>query len=82
MFTNLKNTIKDLAKNAVFMAESELGTGKGQEKKRLAIEYIIKNLPFSELVKSIISIFLSGFIDDAVEAAVKYLKSKSEEQGE
>ncbi len=82
MFTNLKNTIKDLAKNAVFMAETELGTGKGQEKKRLAIEYIIKNLPFSELVKSIISIFLSGFIDDAVEAAVKYLKSKSEEQGE
>ena len=82
MFTNLKNTIKDLARNAVFMAESELGTGKGQEKKKLAIEYIIKNLPFSELVKSIISIFLSGFIDDAVEAAVKYLKSKSEEQGE
>lgn len=82
MFTNLKNTIKDLAKNAVFMAESELGTGKGQEKKKLAVEYIINHLPFSDLVKSIISIFLSGFIDDAVETGVKYLKSKSSEQGE
>ena len=32
MFKNLKSKIKELAKNAVFVAESQLGSGKGQEK--------------------------------------------------
>lgn len=82
MFRNIKNTIKELARNAVFVAEQELGTGKGQEKKQLAIDYIVKNLPFSSIVKSIIGIFLSSFIDDAVEIAVKYMNSLPEKQGE
>lgn len=82
MFKNLKLKIKELAKKAVFTAESELGSGKGQEKKKLAIEYVIKNLPFPAIVKSIISILLSSFIDDVVEISVSYLKSLPAKEGE
>ena len=83
MFSNIKNQIKDLARNAVLVAETELGTGKGQEKKKMAVDYIVKNLPFSNVVKSIIAILLSGFIDDVVEISVKLMNnSMSEKQGE
>ena len=41
MFVKIKNKIIELAKNAVLVAEEELGTGKGQEKKTLAIKYIV-----------------------------------------
>ena len=82
MFSNVKQQIKELARNAVLVAESELGTGNGQEKKKMAIDYIIKNLPFSAPVKTIISILLSSFIDDVVEISVKYMNSLSEEKGE
>ena len=53
-----------------------------RKKKKLAINYIVKNLPFSDIVKSVISILLSSFIDDAVELAVKYMNSVPKEQGE
>ena len=82
MFSKIKNQIKELAKNAVLVAEQELGSGKGQEKKKLAIEYVLKNLPFSGFVKSIISIFLSSFIDDVIEISVNYMKSLSKAEGE
>lgn len=82
MFTNLKTRIKELARNAVFAAERQLGSGKGQEKKKLAIDYIVKNLPFADWVKTVISLLLSSFIDDAVELAVQYMHSMPEEQGE
>ena len=82
MFVKIKNKILELAKNAVLVAEEELGTGKGQEKKTLAIKYIVKNLPFSEFVKTVISLFLSSFIDDAVEIAVLYMKSLPKQEGE
>ena len=75
MLSNLKSIIRQLAKNAVVVAETELNQASGQQKKQKAIEYIISNLPFSSLVKSIISIFLSGFIDNSVEAAVLYMQS-------
>lgn len=73
MFNNIKNQIKELAKNAVYIAETELGTGKGQEKKKMAIDYIISNLPFNSFVKTIISVLLSSFIDDVVEISVKLM---------
>lgn len=82
LFTNTKNKIIELAKNAVLVAETELGSGKGQEKKKMAIDYIVKNLPMPSFVKTLISVFLSGFIDDAVELAVKYMKSLPTIQGE
>ena len=83
MFSNIKNIIKQLAKNAVLIAESEFGSGKGKEKKERAINYIVANLPFSSFVKELVSIFLSRFIDDAVELAVHYMHSlQNENQGE
>lgn len=82
LFSKTKTKIKELAKNAVLVAEAELGSGKGQEKKKLAIEYILKNLPISNFLKSIISILLSSFIDDAIEISVNYMKTLSTTQGE
>lgn len=82
MFVKIKNKIIELAKNAVLVAEEKLGTGKGQEKKKMAIDYIVKNLPFSDLVKAIIALLLSSFIDDAVEIAVLYMKSLPKKEGE
>ena len=61
MFSNVKKQIKELAKNAVLAAEAQLGSGHGQEKKKMAIDYV--------------SILLSSFIDDVVELAVGYMKS-------
>ena len=82
MFKNLKSKIKELAKNAVFVAESQLGSGKGQEKKKLAIDYVVKNLPFPSFVKNIISELLSSFIDDVIEISVSYMKSLPAKEGE
>jgi len=82
MFSNIKNQIKELARNAVFVAEEELGSGKGQEKKALAIKYIVEHLPFSGFIKTVISILLSSFIDDVVEISVTYMKTFSSSEGE
>lgn len=82
LFSKTKTKIKELAKNAVLVAEAEFGSGKGQEKKKLAIEYVLKNLPISNFLKSIISILLSSFIDDAIEISVNYMKTLSTTQGE
>lgn len=82
LFLKTKTKIKELAKNAVLVAEAELGSGKGQEKKKLAIEYVLKNIPISNFLKSIISILLSSFIDDAIEISVNYMKTLSTTQGE
>ena len=82
MLFNIKKIIIDLAKNAVLVAESELGSGTGQLKKKRAIEYIVEHLPFSDFGKNIIAIFLSRFIDSAVEVSVKYMDSLPSEIGE
>ena len=82
LFSKTKNKITELAKNAVLVAEAELRSGKGQEKKKLAIDYVLKNLPISSFLKSIISILLSSFIDDAIEISVNYMKTLSTTQGE
>ena len=82
MTSDMKNKIKELAKNAVLNTEKELGTGKGQEKKKLAINYIVKNLRGPEIIKHLVSILLSSFIDDAIEIAVNYMNSLPKSQGE
>ena len=74
-FSNIKNQIKEIAKNAVFVAEKELGSGKGKEKKELAIKYVVKNLPFSDILKPLVSMLWSKFIDDVIEISVTYMKS-------
>ena len=78
----LKDMIIVLARNAVFTAEEEIGSGKGEIKKKLAIDYIVSNLPFPTFVKDIIGTFLSHFIDDAIETAVEYMHSLSKTQGD
>lgn len=82
MFKNLKLKIKELARKAVFIVESQLGSGKGQEKKKLAIDYIVRNLPLPIFVKTIISVLLSSFIDDVIEISVSYMKSLPAKEGE
>ncbi len=82
MFSNLKNQIIDLARNAVLVAEDKLGSGNGQEKKKLAIEYVLNNLPLPNWLKYVISVLLSSFIDDVIEIAVQYMKSLSTVKGE
>lgn len=82
MFSNLKNKIKVLAKKAVSIAEKELGSGKGLEKKKMAINYVVSRLPFPPFLKTVVSILMSGFIDDVVEISVAYMKSLPEEKGE
>ena len=82
MFSNVKNKIKELAKKAVFFAETELGSGKGQEKKAMAIAYIVNRLPFPPVVKTVVSLLLSSFIDDVVEISVDYMNSLSKTEGE
>ncbi len=76
MFDKLKETIKELAKTAVVKAEKALGSQKGQEKKDMAIKYIVDHIPVFAPLKPLISMFLSSFIDDAVEFAVEYMKSE------
>lgn len=76
MFSKLKETIKELAQTAVLKAEETLGSQKGQEKKVMAIKYIVNHIPVFAPLKPLISILLSTFIDNAVEFAVEYMKSE------
>ena len=75
MYKNLKSTIKELAKSAVVVAEKTLGSNKGKEKKKMAIEYIISRIPVPTFIKPLVSMLLSSFIDDAVEFAVEYMEA-------
>ena len=76
MFNKLKETIKELAKTAVVKAEEALGSRTGQQKKDMAIKYIVNNIPVFAPLKPLISMLLSSFIDDTVEFAVEYMKSE------
>lgn len=82
MIKKIKTIIKNLAQNAVLVAEEEFGSGNGQAKKQMAVEYIVKNLPFSDPIKKILSILFSKIIDEFIESAVKWLHSQKEKQGE
>lgn len=82
MFSNVKNQIKEIAKNAVFVAEKELGSGKGKEKKELAVKYVVNHLPFPEILKPFITMLLSEFIDDVIEISVTYMKTLQTSEGE
>lgn len=74
MFKNLKETIKKISIQAVKIAEETLGSNKGKEKKKMAIEYIVSNLPIAYPFNKLIGMLLSSFIDDAIEFAVEYMK--------
>lgn len=80
MFTKLKNAIKELAKQAVDLAEKKLTGEEGRKKKEMALEYVISNIPVCAPFKKIAAKILASFIDDAIELAVEYMKSFSSEQ--
>lgn len=73
MFKKLKETITDLAYSAVSYAENKLSTSSGQEKKRMAISFLISKLPVASPFKPAIVFFLTEFIDNAIETAVKFM---------
>ena len=77
MFDNLRIKIKELAKTAVVVAEKTLGSCKGQEKKKMAVEYITKYITVPAPFKLLVSLLLSSFIDDAVEFAVQYMEAEN-----
>lgn len=78
MFKNIKESVKQLAQSAVAIAEKTLGSSKGQEKKKMAVEYVVSKLPFSPILKGFMAVILSGFIDDSIEFAVAYMNSLKE----
>lgn len=77
MFNNFKIKIKELAKSAVNNAEEILGSNKGKQKKEMAIKFVIEKLPVPIVLKPIISIMFSSFIDEAIELAVTYMKRQA-----
>ena len=78
MFINIKKTIKELAKTAVVLAEETLGSESGKQKKVMAIEYVVSNIPVISPFKKIITNLLSKFIDEAIEFAVEHMKTFSQ----
>ena len=76
LFKNIKEIIRKLATNAVTYAEKELGTGKGQEKKELAIATLVQALPVASPFKLLISKLLSTFIDESIECAVTLMNKE------
>ncbi len=80
MFKTIKETIKETAYSAVKMAELELSSATGKEKKEKAVEFVVSRIPVAQPFKSIIVILLSKFIDKAIEQAVTYMKTVQYEQ--
>ena len=76
MFNKLKEKIKELAKTAVIKAEEALGSSKGQQKKEMAVKYVVGRIPVPDFFKPLIPVLLSSFIDDAIELAVEYMKNE------
>lgn len=71
MFKNLKNVIKDLAYTAVSYAESALSTSSGKEKKKAAIEFLVNRLEIPIMIKPLIALLFTNFIDKSIEKAVE-----------
>ncbi|OLA77936.1 MAG: hypothetical protein BHW55_03370 [Candidatus Melainabacteria bacterium 35_41] len=76
MFSKLKVKIKELAKTAVKLAEEKLGSNKGKEKKEMAINFVVSNIPVPAPFKPAVKLFLSAFIDEAIEFAVEYMNKE------
>ena len=76
MFINLKTKIKELAKIAVIRAEKALGSNTGKQKKDMAIKYVVEKIPVPAILKPLISLTFSSFIDETIELAVEYMKKR------
>lgn len=76
MFKNTKLKIVKLAKIAVYKAEEALGSNAGKQKKDLAIKYVIERLPVPTIVKPLILVVFSSFLDETIEFAVELMKKQ------
>lgn len=70
-----KKTVKVLADEAVKEAEKFLGAGKGDEKKEIAVNYVIGKLPVPGIFKPALKLLLSDLIDESIEFAVRRLNA-------
>ena len=76
MFKKLfKNTVKKLSDEAVKAVEESIGAGKGKEKKKLAVSYVIDKLPVPGIFKPALKVLLSDLIDESIEFAVRRLNA-------
>lgn len=72
----LKSLLTPLALPAVIYAESLIGSGFGETKKQIAIDFILQKLPVVFMpFKSLIKNIFYELFDFALEAAVKKLHS-------
>ena len=78
MLKTIRETIKETAYTAVRMAENELSSATGKEKKEKAIEFVVSKLPVMQPFKSIIAVLMSKFIDKAIEQAMKSVQYEQE----
>lgn len=72
----IKDTVEQLATVAVQKAEQTLGNGKGQEKKAMAVNYVMAKLrlpAFLEFLRPCIQNTLLAIIDEIIEIAVENL---------
>ncbi len=74
---NFKTKIKELARMAVVIAEEELISGK--DKKQMAIEFVVSNIPIASPFRKFIARILAKFIDEAIEFAVGQMKTFAKE---
>lgn len=81
MFKNIltdkiKKTLNTLALPAVLYAENLIGTGFGETKKQIALDFILNKLPVWLLpFKAIIKRLLADLFDFVIEESVKKLHS-------
>lgn len=69
-----ESKIYELADHAVKEAEMFLGSGKGKEKKEMAINFVLKYLPlpiYLQWLKPLITKALTKLIDKAIEECVE-----------
>ena len=79
----IKKYFKQFAYQAVCFAEQQIGSGFGDEKKEMAIEFLLKKLPafikpFTPLLKPL----LMQILDEVIEQAVDLLHALQEKQRE
>lgn len=77
----VSDTAEQLANSAVRKAEQALGNGKGEEKKAMAVNYVMARLrlpAFLEFLRPCIEKTLLAIIDEIVELAVEKLNQMKE----
>lgn len=72
----MSDLIKDKAKEAVKLAETELTGEKGESKKDFAVTYVIAALPIPLILKPVAKYLVGELVEEAIEASLKLLKEK------